>query len=798
MKNKKNLLLILLIVLLYPFNTFSNDIEFEADEMDVKDDGKIIYAYNSNTIIKSENITIKSNQVKYDKKNDLVIFTDDVDFKDVKKNLIIFGDKIIYKKKENIVYSLGQTKFKVKNKYNISSNDVYFDRNNNIIYSDEETIIKDNEKNIYKLKDKFNFDLNREIIKAKKSFILDKHDHKYMFEDIVVNLKNNQIAGKELRTEFEKSYFGNEENDPILRGRSAVSDDQKMNVYKAVFSTCNIEDKECRGWELSTNEFIHDKKKKLFIYKDSWFKLFDFKVFFLPYFSHPDPSVKRKSGFLTPTYASSDSLGTSLSFPYFKVLGVDRDITFSPTYYADKSFLLQNEYRQVLKDSNILSEFGFLIGNDGTKAHLFYNQVGEINSDIEYELNLQNVKGDNYLKTHDLEKTSLLIKNTDLLLSNLDIFWDFEKSNLFTSFKIYEDLSRGYNDRYSFVLPDFNFKRQIDIPENYNGVFTFSSSGHNKFHNTNVRDTALINDFNFGSNENTTLNGLISNYYLLLKNTNRNSDNPSNPNNNEDYDLYQTIKYDLRLPLIKRSNEYVKYLEPIASLRYSPNGDKDISGSGLTINYNNAFSMDRIGDNSQVEGGEALTIGMEYRIKDNNLYKDIFQVRIANILKPKKNYKMPKKSKLNETRSDIFGDIKYNFNDNFDIRYGFSYDRDLEYSNLDSLVLGLRSSKFETTFNYMTENHDFGDSESLTNLTGFKIDKENTLTFTTSKNLRDDFTEFYNLLYEYKTDCLSINLDYSRSFYNDGNLEPNETLSFLLKIIPFTELGVANLGVLKK
>ena len=60
MKNKKNLLLILLIVLLYPFNTFSNDIEFEADEMYVKDDGKIIYAYNSNTIIKSENIIIKS------------------------------------------------------------------------------------------------------------------------------------------------------------------------------------------------------------------------------------------------------------------------------------------------------------------------------------------------------------------------------------------------------------------------------------------------------------------------------------------------------------------------------------------------------------------------------------------------------------------------------------------------------------------------------------------------------------------------------------------------------------------
>ena len=46
----------------------------------------------------------------------------------------------------------------------------------------------------------------------------------------------------------------------------------------------------------------------------------------------------------------------------------------------------------------------------------------------------------------------------------------------------------------------------------------------------------LINDFNFGSNETVTKDGLMSNYYFLLKNTNRNSDNPSNPNNNEDYE----------------------------------------------------------------------------------------------------------------------------------------------------------------------------------------------------------------------------------------------------------------------
>ena len=124
---------------------------------------------------------------------------------------------------------------------------------------------------------------------------------------------------------------------------------KELKVYKAVFSTCNIENKKCRGWELNTDEFNHDKKKKIFEYKNSWLKIFDYKVFYLPYFNHPDPSVKRKSGFLTPSYSSSESLGTSINIPYFKVLGVDKDITFNPRYYADKSFLLQNEYRQALK-----------------------------------------------------------------------------------------------------------------------------------------------------------------------------------------------------------------------------------------------------------------------------------------------------------------------------------------------------------------------------------------------------------------------------------------------------------------
>ena len=69
-------------------------------------------------------------------------------------------------------------------------------------------------------------------------------------------------------------------------------------------------------------------------------------------------------------------------------------------FSTDKSFLLQNEYRQALQNSNILRDFSFLVGEKGTKSHLFYNLVGKIDEIRDYKINLQTVKGDIYLKNH--------------------------------------------------------------------------------------------------------------------------------------------------------------------------------------------------------------------------------------------------------------------------------------------------------------------------------------------------------------------------------------------------------------
>ena len=783
-----SILLILLISI-----ALADEVKFEASKMDVTKNGKIIIAKDTNTKIPAEQIEIYSDDALYNKSEQVLNFSQNVDFKDIANDIVIKSNSITYKRKKDLVYSDDETFFYIGEKYKIKSKDVSYDRNLKKIFGSNETIITDDVGNKYVLKENFVFDLINQTLRASSAIILDSKDNKYIFEDLIIKLNRNQIAGKEIKIEFNDSFFGNINNNPELKGRSSYSNDQELKVYKAVFSTCNIENKKCRGWELSADEFNHDKEKKIFEYKNSWLKIFNLKTFYLPYFNHPDPTVKRKSGFLTPSYSSSESLGTSIVIPYFKIIDIDKDMTFSPKYYADKSFLLQNEYRQALEKSNILSDFSFLVGEAGTKSHLFYNQTGNIKNNLRYTLNLQDVKGDNYLKTYKLLNSSPLITDDNLLLSNFDISWNNSDTAFYNSFKIYEDLSRVYHDRFQYILPDFNFRKSLETPEDYKGNFTFNSGGYNKNYNTNINETVLINDFLFESENFFSNYGLKTNYQLLLKNSNSYSKNSDIFEKKENYELYETLKIDSIFPLRKKTNKYTNFFIPKATLRYSPNGNNDISTKDLVLDYNNAFNLNRISTNSQIEGGKSLTLGVEFESKHKDLGNSI-KARIGNVIRHKENTKLPTKSKLNKKRSDIFGDINFNLNQYLNLGYLFSYDKDLRYSNLDDINLELKGENFLTNFNYYTLNHDFGNTESLINKTIFNIDNENSIEFSTAEDLKEDFTQYYNLIYGYNTDCLSINFNYNKTFYSDGSLEPDESLSFLIKIIPFTELGVSNFG----
>ena len=161
MKIKK--LIFILITTMLSFKVASQEVEFEASKMDVKENGNLIFAFNSTTIIPLEKIKIRSDKVTYNKKSDIITFTDNVIFNDELNNIDITSNKIIYKKKENLIYSEDKTFIIIENKYRIDSKNVFYNRNDKEIYSNKEAVVKDNENNIYKLIEKFVMDINKEI-----------------------------------------------------------------------------------------------------------------------------------------------------------------------------------------------------------------------------------------------------------------------------------------------------------------------------------------------------------------------------------------------------------------------------------------------------------------------------------------------------------------------------------------------------------------------------------------------------------------------------------------------------------
>ncbi len=792
MKTNK-LIKYLILSFLICISANADEILIKSSNINILEGGNILNAKNAISEVPDDKIYIKSDEVKYNKKNKFLELTKNVNFLDKKEDILIRSDKINYNKISNIITSYGQTFVTVNKIYKINSKNLVYNKNLSEISSNENTKILDNIGNTYYLEKKFILNTELEVIKSDRAKLIDKNNNHYLFENLFINLKSNEIVGKDLKIDFEDNFFGNKKNDPILKGKSTVIDENNTLINKAVFSTCNIDKKKCRGWELNSDVFNHNKKDKLFEYKNSWLKIFNKRIFYIPYFNHPDPSIKRKSGFLTPSYSNSDILGNSVNIPYFKVLSNDKDITFNPRVYADNNFIFQNEFRQIYKNSKLILDSSVKLGKNGTSSHIFLKQNGKINEKANYNVNIQNVTNDNYLKIHSLAQSSPLISDTSLLKSNIDLSFILNNdANLETSFMVYEDLTKTSNDRYQYIFPDFNYLKQVDIPLNYNGTFDFNSYGFYKNYNTNIKETFINNDFLFKSFDKVNGNGLLTNYEIILKNTNIYSENSLNYKEDLDYNVYSNFKFDTSLPLKKKTNYFTNYLNPIFSFKYSPNGNYDMSNKDIYINFDNVFSLNRIGTNEQLEGGRSLSLGFEFskfNLNDNK----ILELRMANVLKDKKNNKLPKKTKLNETRSDIFGDLVLNLNKNFKLGYAFSYDRDLDFSNLDKINAGINFNNFITDFYYLTENHDFGNSEVVTNTTSYAFDQENKLSFETSKDLISDFTQYYDFIYEYKTDCLSIGLNYNKKFYRDGSLEPSKSLSFLVKIIPFTEIrGTAN------
>ena len=803
----------------------SNTFKFESSNIEIVENGDIVYATDGKAIsldgnleiqagkfeyekkldilktfnkgsafIKSENVKISFNDSIIDQKNLKIQANGNVEIFQIDKKLRIFSDVVYYDIQNSEIKASGNVKIvDFENDLSISSEEVFYNKKKGLIQSDFKTTLEDKTKNLYSA-DKFTFEIEKNILKIKNANFQDINNNNFRTSLAYVNTKTNKLFGKDVVVNLENSTF-NKDNEPRLKGNSVINDEKITEISKGVFTTCKKNDN-CPPWKLSAEKIQHNKKKQTINYKNALLSVYNVPVMYFPKFFHPDPTVKRKSGFLIPAIQNSSNTGNYLNIPYFFAISQNKDITFSPRIYSEDKLLIQNEYRQKNSDSNHFSDFSFFKekGNS-SKNHLFYDYNRSFKSnnfdDNDIELKIQKTSNDTYLKAHKLK--SPLITNNNVLENSFNLNLYSNDLSIETEVAAYETLNKNNNDRYEFILPKVNLVKKIKNTTNLDGDFTFKSNNLVRNFDTNKIEKLNINDFTFSSFPKISKLGFYNNYDFVIKNSNTDTANTENYKEGENYYLSGLFQLNSTLPLIKDNEGDQKILTPKISLKVAPNQTKDDRNGTPRVDVSNIYSLTRVTGNDTVEGGISLAYGADYSVFDKINQREKLNFKIASNLRFEKNDDLPIMNQIGEKNSNIFSEILYSPNKYITTKYNTSVKNNLSDTNYENLIGESRLNNFVTTFDYLNENTSQNNNSYLTNTTSYNLDENNSLIFSTRENKTSNLTEYYNWIYQYKNDCLAASIEYNKDYYNDRDVKPEESVFFKLTIIPFGETSSPNL-----
>ena len=791
---KNNFLLVLLFSIISNF-LLADELDIKAKNITLDKKNNISIFENNVEVIDQLNNLFKADYVEYNKSTDFLLLKGNIYSKDVKGN-IFKTEEATYDNDKKVFKSFGISNFETLNGYKVKTSDIFLDNKNGLISSQEKTIIEDRDNNKIYLN---NFEYLREknIFKSVGSIkIIDNLNNSYNFTQIYIDENEREIIGSDAKLYMnDRNFKFNDNNKPRVFANTINFKNNTSTFTKSNFTMCNYrKDDKCPPWELKASQMTHDKIKKTIYYDNVVIKLYNLPIFYLPKLSHPDPTVKRRSGFLVPSYSDTRNLGSGVDVPYFWALGKDRDLTINNKLFASEHPLFLGEYRQAFKESNMTLDFGYTEGfkrssktkKSGDKSHIFANFLKNFDSsdniNNNLEVNLQHVSNKKYLKLYKID-SKLVDYETEVLENYLDFSRINEEKNTFLSINAstYRTLADTYNDKYEYILPEVNYEKQL-FNSKY-GYGNFDSNLKVQNFDTNKYKKFLTNNFDWTIDRPFSEKFYTGKLLTKLKNINYEAKNVKGFKSNTTNELFGAVGYLASLDLYKSKNrESDHLLKPKMMFKYAPNYMRKEDGE-FNLVRKNLFSLDRLESDHNFEAGTNLTVGLDYEI-DNEINKTTFS--IGQIINEKKNNKnMPDTSSLDKRFSEVVGNFRYENNKKFLFNYDYSINQNYKKISYNDLSMEYDNNDMNFKFNYLEEEKKSEKNEYFKSTFEYKKGDNGIFTFSNKRNLITDSSEFYNLSYEYINDCLRAGIFYRREFYNDSELEPENSLMFKVTLSTF-------------
>jgi len=725
--------------------------------------------------------------------------------RDTANVLKIQADKIDYSQNDEVLNAIGNVKINHENGIEVKTSKVTYNKKDGLVKIDNQfELIDQNKRSI--VGEQLHYNINEQLITAEKKIIFkDEKNNNFFLSKIIADDKFVNILGYDLVTDLEKNPdFKNSK--PRLEAKKINIKDNTSTLYDARFTTCREENKieGCPYWNLKADEIVHDRTEKSLSYKNAKLDLNKVPVLYTPYFSHPDPTVKRKSGFLAPSFSSLGQIGNTIKIPYFFAVSENIDLTLSPVYYFDQHPLLLAEYREKFKNGDFSLEGGITQGYKKTnsintaeaKHHLFgnYNQsfLNKVLDDDNLNIKFQRVSNPTYLRVNKINSTNDNFKRNlikeDLTQLNNEISINSFSKNEKLNIKIAANQNIVINktsDQYEYIYPEINFKKfnlfqETFYDSNFNSIFRQISK------NTNQNKTSLVNNFYTNSRTNYLDNGIEYKFLGRLNNINYDS-NFNDPKKNTHAQINPVIGIASSYPLFKKHDVKEEYFIPRVLTRYSPGKMKNAKNSDLSLTTDNVFSFDRMNNEELIEKNLSFNLGFNWVLKDdkNNLLSPKTEFSLGQVIKFNDDLDMPTKSSLDKKKSDLVTKFLYSSPNNFEAISKNSLANNLKDLNYNDINLKTYFQKTSVNFNFLEKNNYVGaERKYIANFIS-PITSNFNIKFETEKNLKTDQFTNNKFLVEYLNECIKYGLTIRKDYNSDKDLKPGTSIFFGFTLLPF-------------
>ena len=586
-------------------------------------------------------------------------------------------------------------------------------------------------------------------------------------------------------------------------------DGARTEMDQAVYSPCPLcaESDSPPLWQISASRVIHDQEEKEITYNHAFFELYGVPVFYTPYFAHPDPSVKRKSGFISPSIGTDTELGFSLETPYYFALAPNYDLTLAPIFTTEEGVVLAGEYRHRLRNGRYDLGGSITRGseaeNDDADQATRDEFRGHVVGDGEFALgggwgwgyDLFLASDDTYLERYDFSDLDIL--ENRLFVQKID-GRNYFAANGYGFQGLREDDDQGL---IPYVLPLLDLELASD-PMLWGSRF-FLDSSFLVLTRSDGLDTRRLSAT--GGWELPWLGRLGDQYRLKLSLRNDYYDLDGDPDTLSDEGgrtesrLIPRATLDWHWPWVGDSFGLTPVIEPIASVTLAPNGlnDDDIPNEDsldLEFDDTNLFEESRFPGLDQVEEGSRVSYGLRFAgIGETG---ETVNALVGQSWRFQKDNQFDADTGLDGRFTDYVGRVEVTPARWFNGRYRFRLDRDTFAPVRNEVRATIGPSRLRFDVNYLSLEDDpsvseeeFRKREEITAGLQLGLGGGVTVRAQTRRDLRADSTVANTFGLIYRHPCLVLIGGVEQQFTRDRDAGDGTTISLRLTFQNLGEVG---------